>query len=566
MNEKNKKLNDEISNLKNEIKKLKKENETLKFNSHNFQDFLVKSYLNPKILAPFSNEDEKAFAIMDQIGKYLRKLVLKTENNPLVSIIMPTYNRRNIIKKAIDSVLNQTYTNFELLIIDDGSEDNTFEFLNSIKDNRIRILCNKRNHGSSFSRNKGLRNAKGDIIMYLDSDNTWDSKYVETMIGAFFHLPDADAIYSGQYLFKGYDYQKPYAIRFGAYNKTLLHNRNYIDINCFCHKKNVIDKVGGFNERIWRLIDWDLILRISNQLKIYSIPTILCNYYEHDFKDRITNMPFNYYRSCQTLFNRHPRPIKEYEPLNKKVSIIIPTYESINSLVNCINSIKSFDFGDMVEIIVVDINSGTKVLEYLFNEEAEGNIKLVLNTLDEGIKYAIKKGVARADLNSDLLILNRDTVLTEGALEHLQHFAYDVPDCGLVVPHEMTTKNSKLIPLHVPYAVPNFECDTMPSMVYQNIVNLNAFHDGEILELNYAPFFCTYIKRDVYNKTSGLNFELETDNHESRIFSEFIRNVLKLKIYQSPDAYVYHKHVNMIKKFNETKNKFEKITKSQKSD
>lgn len=564
MSEENKKLNDEIEKLKNEIEKLKKENETLKSNSFNFQDFLAKSYVNPKILAPFSNEDKLSFAIMEQIGEYLRNLVLNTENNPLVSIIMPTYNRRNIIKKAIDSVLNQTYTNFELLIIDDGSDDNTVEFLNSFKDDRIIILSNKRNHGSSFARNKGLRNANGDIIMYLDSDNTWNSKYIETMVGAFIHLPDADALYSGQYLFKGYDCEKPYAIRFGAYNKSLLHNRNYIDINCFCHKRYVIDEVGGFDERIWRLIDWDLILRISNQMRIYSVPTILCNYYEHDFKDRITNMPFRYFRSCKTILNSHMIPVKEFEPLNKKISIIIPTYESINSLTDCINSIKSFDFGDMVEIIVVDTNSGAKVLEYLFNEETEGNIKLVLNTLDDRASSAIKKGVDRADLNSDLLILNRDTVLTEGALEHLQHFAYNVSDCGLVVPHEMTIKNNKLIPLHVPYAVANFECDTLPSNVYQNIVNLNTFHDGETLELNYAPFFCTYVKREISNKLSQLNFRIETNTNGNLLLSEFIRHVLKLKIYQSPDAYVYHKHVDMMKKFNETINKFEKITKSQK--
>lgn len=563
MNEENKKLINEISNLKNEIKKLKKENEALKSNNDNFQEFLAKSYLDPKILAPFSNGDKQAFAVMDQIGEYLRKIVLKTKNHPLVSVIMPTYNRKHIIKNAIDSVLNQTYTNFELLIIDDGSEDNTIGLLNSIKDDRVRILTNKRNHGSSFSRNKGLRHAKGNIIMYLDSDNTWDSEYIETMIGAFIHLPDADAIYCGQYLFKGFDCPNPYAIRFGTYNKTLLHNRNYIDLNCFCHKKEIIETVGGFDERIWRLVDWDLILRISNQLKIYSIPTLLCNYYEHDFKDRITNLPFKYISSCETLFNRHPRPIKEHGPLNKKVSIIIPTYESIKSLTDCINSILSNDFGDMVEIIVVDTNSGRKVLEYLFNEEAEGNIKLVLNTLDGGVSTAILKGVARADLNSDLLILNRDSILTEGALEHLQHCAYSLPDCGLIVPHEMTTKKNPLISLHVPYAIPNFECDTMASNVYHNIINLNTFHDGELLELNYAPFFCTYIKRDVYNKTSGINFELEANNNENRIFSDFIRHVLKLKIYQSPNAYVYHKHVDMIKKFNETKSKLDNIIKNQ---
>ena len=131
-------ISEEISFLKSEIKKLKKENESLKFNSSNFQGFLAKTYLTPKILAPFSNEDKQAFAFIDHIAKYLNNLVSEAEYNPLVSIIMPTYNRQSIIKKAIDSVLTQTYSNFELIIIDDASEDDTVEYLKTnFDDERI---------------------------------------------------------------------------------------------------------------------------------------------------------------------------------------------------------------------------------------------------------------------------------------------------------------------------------------------------------------------------------------------------------------------------------------------
>lgn len=94
-------LSKEISLLKNEIKKLKTENESLKFNSSNFQGFLAKTYINPKILAPFSNEDKQAFAFMDHLAKYLKNLVSENDYHPLVSIIMPTYNRQSIIKKLL---------------------------------------------------------------------------------------------------------------------------------------------------------------------------------------------------------------------------------------------------------------------------------------------------------------------------------------------------------------------------------------------------------------------------------------------------------------------------------
>lgn len=558
-------LSKEISLLKNEIKKLKTENESLKFNSSNFQGFLAKTYINPKILAPFSNEDKQAFAFMDHLAKYLKNLVSENDYHPLVSIIMPTYNRQSIIKKAIDSVLNQTYSNFELIIIDDASEDNTVEYLKTnFNDERIKILCNAENRRCSGSRNVGLKNAKGEIIMYLDSDNTWDSTYIETMVGAFIELPDADGIYCGQYLYKGFEAVHPYAIRFCSFNKPLLHNHNFIDMNCFCHKKHIYEEIGGFDEELWRLEDWDLIIRISNVLKVYAIPTLLSNYYEHDFKDRLTKTPFKYYEACEVLLGKNRIPLQEYKELNKKVSIIIPNYESLNEIKNCIESILSYNFNDMVEIIVVDNNSSIEVLEYLFNAESEGKIKLVLNSEDYDISYSIKKGIARSDPNSDLLFLKNDTIITEGSIEHMQDLAYSIPDCGIVVPHEMSTQETNVTTLHVPYAHPNFECDTLPSEVYQNIINLPVFNDGRILELNFAPFFCTYVKREIYNETLSLDLELGMDDESNRIFSDFIRNMLNLRIYQSPYAFVYNKHIDIRKKYKKSEDKlFDLIKESQ---
>ena len=270
----NKKISDEIIDLKIEMKKSNKMKKYDLTEFINFQEFLAKSYISPIVEAPFSFEDKRIFAFMDYLGKQLRNNVLTSDYRPLISIIMPTYNRKNIIQKAITSVLNQTYGNFELIIIDDGSDDGTPDLLKSIKDEKIRILRHEKNKGPSYSRNIGLKNAKGDIMMYLDSDNEWDSKYIETMIGAFIELPNADALYSGQYIYKNFD-SKPYAIRFGTYNKPLLHNHNYIDMNCFCHKSHILNEIKGFDENLFSLVDWDFILKISNIFKIYSVPVIL---------------------------------------------------------------------------------------------------------------------------------------------------------------------------------------------------------------------------------------------------------------------------------------------------
>lgn len=100
----------------------------------------------------------------------------------LVSIIMPSYNTAPYIKQTIQTVLNQTYTNWELIIVDDCSLDNTDLILKEIEDERIRIFKNKKNSGAAISRNKGLREARGQWIAFLDSDDLWHPKKLEKQI------------------------------------------------------------------------------------------------------------------------------------------------------------------------------------------------------------------------------------------------------------------------------------------------------------------------------------------------------------------------------------------------
>ena len=94
-------------------------------------------------------------------------------NSDLVSIIMPSYNTAKYIKNSIQSVINQTYTNWELIIVDDCSTDNTDEVVNGIIDDRIHYIKNEKNSGAAVSRNRALREAKGKWIAFLDSDDLW---------------------------------------------------------------------------------------------------------------------------------------------------------------------------------------------------------------------------------------------------------------------------------------------------------------------------------------------------------------------------------------------------------
>lgn len=100
----------------------------------------------------------------------------------LVSIITPSYNTANFISQTIESVLNQTYTNWEMIIIDDCSTDNTKEVVTKYKDSRIMYIENEKNLGAAISRNRALKIAKGEWIAFLDSDDLWDKSKLEKQL------------------------------------------------------------------------------------------------------------------------------------------------------------------------------------------------------------------------------------------------------------------------------------------------------------------------------------------------------------------------------------------------
>ena len=518
--------------------------EDKKINFTDFEGFLANSYVSPILYAPFVEEEKRCFAVMDNIAKYLMNNV--KDNSNFVSIIMPAYNRANIIKKAIDSVLNQTYTNFELIIVDDGSTDGTRDVLQNISDDRIKLIFSEFNNGASAARNIALKECSGKYIFYLDSDNEWDSRYLEAMIGAFIELPDANAIYSGQLLYDNIN-QPPFAMRFGSLNKSLLKNGNYIDLNCFAHTKRVYDEIGGFDESLYRLVDWDLILRICNNYKIYSIPILLSKYYMSvtnnsisDANARSNEKMLGYKNLTRTIQFVNDVTIDVDFNLNKKVNIIIPSFESLKDIYECICAILNFK-NDKLKIIVVDNNSGKAVRYYLETLKQAGDIELIQNDINYGFTYAVNQGIEISEPDADILLLNNDAILMKDSIEAMQKFAYEHDDCGIVVPQQVLPGGTPTMKVHVPYASAGFDCDVNPSAHHKNIINMDNFHDGESLELSFAPFFCTYIKRDVLDASFGLDAELGRHYRSDRIFSEYVRNVMGLKIFHVTDAIVYHK-------------------------
>jgi glycosyltransferase involved in cell wall biosynthesis len=182
---------------------------------------------------------------------------------PLINIIIPTYNRELTIKRAIDSVLNQTYTNFKLIVIDDGSSDNTKQILDSYK-NKI-IYYYQENKGVSSARNKGIKLSKGEYIAFLDSDDEWKKNKLEKQIDFFNKNPEYKICQTNEiwirnnlHLNQKKIHQKQQGWIFEPCLKLCLISPSNVIIH-----KDIFSHIGLFDETLPACEDYDLWLRIT---------------------------------------------------------------------------------------------------------------------------------------------------------------------------------------------------------------------------------------------------------------------------------------------------------------
>jgi tetratricopeptide (TPR) repeat protein/GT2 family glycosyltransferase len=237
------------------------------------------------------------------------------EQDRLVSIIMPAYNRETTITAAIESVIAQTYQNWELIIVDDCSSDETVALVQALADRyadkRIILIPQQTNGGVSRSRNTAMQAAQGEIFAYLDSDNDWDKDFLLVMVNVLLDNPWAKIAYCGDRIWQHYPGNTTLdraceiaSLRLGHFNKSLIENRNYIDLNVFVHWREVYEQVGGFREDMRRLVDWELIARYTDYATPKFVPALLVNYHMGYSDNQITkleNYVDNFLKMKQTL-------------------------------------------------------------------------------------------------------------------------------------------------------------------------------------------------------------------------------------------------------------------------
>ena len=203
------------------------------------------------------------------------KKMNKIERKPQLTVIIPTYNRGWILKEAIDSVLTQDYKDFELIVVDDGSTDNTSEILASYG-NDIKVLFQE-NKGVSAARNRGIAEASGQFIAFIDSDDLWLPQKLSTQVEFFNQTPDALIcqteevwIRKGKRVNPKMRHKKPSGMIFEPSLELCLVSPSAVMI-----RRVLFDRVGAFDVTLPACEDYDLWLRISCRFPVHLIDTPL---------------------------------------------------------------------------------------------------------------------------------------------------------------------------------------------------------------------------------------------------------------------------------------------------
>ena len=233
--------------------------------------------------------------------------------NPRVSVIIPSYNRAHLLGRAIQSVLDQTYQDFEIIVVDDGSKDNTEEVVRSFNDKRIRYIRHEVNKGGATARNTGIKAARCEYIAFQDSDDEWLPDKLEKQMKVFEKVsPKVGVVYTG---FRRIENDKKTYIpsskvsqKEGDIHKTLLKG-NFVSTPVAVVKRECFKRGGMFDEELLPLEDWELWIRISKYYQFKVIDeSLVISYHQPDSISANQNAVF---RARKLILEKHFEDIKE---------------------------------------------------------------------------------------------------------------------------------------------------------------------------------------------------------------------------------------------------------------
>lgn len=250
----------------------------------------------------------------------------------MFSIIIPLYNKASYIKKAINSVLAQTFNEFEVIVINDGSTDNSLEEASQIVDSRLKIITQE-NSGVSIARNNGVKQAKYPYICFLDADDWWEPTFLEEMHQLIENYPNAGIYGTNYYIVKnGKNRIAPIGIPEGFKDGEIDYCQVYAKTLCMplwtgavCIPKSIFDEEKGFKPTLKLGEDFDLWIRVAIKHKVVFLNKPLAFYNQDvDVAYRAVGNHKFYNQDEHFLFNLDY--LHQYEESNKNLNYILDKF------------------------------------------------------------------------------------------------------------------------------------------------------------------------------------------------------------------------------------------------
>jgi len=245
-----------------------------------------------------------------------------TRRNQSVSVIIPVYNRREMLSRAVRSALDQTHPDIEIVVVDDGSTDDIRDAIGEFDDKRIIYVRHDRNLGTPSARNTGIRNAHGEYVGFLDSDDEWFKNKVEVQLSDLAERGDRYQI-----TYHALDVLDDVSSKI-VKRSTFRNEGDILEdaLRCCCIglmqmmiRRDDIVRIGEFDERFWSHDDWDLLIRMSQHFRFGYVDEILARYHFHDDADgRISERYEKYGCDRMLLYGLHKDLYKKYRSIHAR--------------------------------------------------------------------------------------------------------------------------------------------------------------------------------------------------------------------------------------------------------